>query len=71
MSLNRHVPRLFWPHHKEPYLYAHQDVSETGEEGGEGGGEPFAQQVNHRRDELKEYLSNDSFSREVRQQPTH
>ena len=33
---------------------------------GGGGGGPFAQQVNHRIDELKEYLSNDSFFREVR-----
>ena len=41
MSLNRHVPRLFWPHHKTPCLYAHQYVRETGEEGGEGGGEAF------------------------------
>ena len=46
----------------------HVYVRETGEEGGEGGGggELFAQQVNHRIDELKGYLSNDSFFREVR-----
>ena len=44
----------------------HIYVRETGGEGGEGGGTPFAQQVNHRIDELKENLSNDSFFREVR-----
>ena len=44
----------------------HVYVLETGEEGGEGAREPFAQQVNHRIDELKGYFSNDSFFREVR-----
>ena len=76
MSLNRNVPRLFLFHGcqmnfglitRNP-VCTHIYVRETGEEGGEGGGgEAFCyQQVNHRIDELKEYLSNDSFFREVR-----
>lgn len=75
MSLNRHVLRLFLCHvcqmnfgliTRNP-VCTHVYVPETGEEGGEGGGgELFAQQVNHRIDELKGYFSNDSFFREVR-----
>lgn len=74
MSLIRHVPRLFLCHvcqmnfgliTRNP-VCTHVYVLETGEEEGEGGREPFAQQVNHRIDELKGYFSNDSFFREVR-----